>query len=212
MFSDKKAREVEELMLRHLDEVGVTLVETHKMVRDYLVADKIFKQESYHVHKMEQQADSTRREIGQKLYEGAFLPVYRTDYYDIVDRVDRIANAAELFCDFIVLTRPLLPAFLVEPFSHLLVVNDAVYKALKDFFLAFINGDESVLELKKLVEQHEKEIDGIQFKATRVIFKSELPKIEKFHLKWVLDKFCKMSDLMEDLTDRIEVLAAKIRM
>ena len=86
----------------------------------------------------------------------------------------------------------LLPAFLVEPFSHLLVVNDAVYKALKDFFQAFINGDESVLELKKLVEQHEKEIDGIQFKATRVIFKSELPKIEKFHLKWVLDKFCKM--------------------
>jgi predicted phosphate transport protein (TIGR00153 family) len=212
MFSDKKAHEVEMLMLRHLEEIGMAICESHKMLRDYLVSDKVFKQESYHVHKMEQQADMTRREIGLRLYEGAFLPVYRTDYFDIVDRVDRIANAAELFCDFMVLTRPLLPAFLVEPFTQLIQKNEETYDSLRYFFNAFIDGDDKIQTLKHSVENKEKEIDRIQFNVTRLIFKSELSKIDKFHLKWALDKFCRMSDLMEDLTDRIEVLAAKIKM
>jgi predicted phosphate transport protein (TIGR00153 family) len=212
MFSDKKAMEVETLMIQHVKDVGSTITETHKMFRDYLASDKAFKQESYQVHKMEQKADLTRSEIGLRLYEGAFLPIYRTDYYDIVDRTDRIANSAELFCDFLVLTRPLFPDFIVKSVDDLLEKNDTIYNALALFFKSFIDGDDKLLEYKQRVELIEKEIDAIQFKSTRLIFKSDLPKIEKFHIKWSIDKFCRMSDLMEDLTDRIEILAAKIKM
>ncbi len=212
MFSDKKAMEVEQLMIQHLVDVGQTLMEAHNMVKDYLAADKVFKQESYQVHKMEQKADVTRREIGLRLYEGAFLPIYRTDYYDIVDRTDRIANAAELFCDFLVLTRPVFHDTLLESITALLEKNKETYDSLNVFFKAFIDGDDKLLEYKQRVELLEKEIDAIQFSIVRTIFKSDLPKADKFHLKWAIDKFCRMSDLMEDLTDRIEVLAAKIKM
>lgn len=212
MFTDKKAKEVEELLLHHLEKIGETISEANKMLLDYMTADKVFKQESYQVHFLEQQADGIRDEIIRRLYDGAFLPVYRTDYFDIVDRLDRIANHAELFSDFIYLTRPMIPSYLVDPLKEMVTSNQQAFHSLSAFVHSFVNSQTEFFEQGKAIDAAEEVIDKIQFKATRTIFKSDLSKTDKFHLKSVVDKFARISDLMEDAADRIMVLAAKLRM
>ncbi|HPQ41913.1 MAG TPA: DUF47 family protein [bacterium] len=212
MFTDKKAKEVEDLLILHLDKIGETVTEASKMLLDYMTADKVFKQESYQVHFLEQQADDIRDEIIKRLYDGAFLPVYRTDYFDIVDRLDRIANHSELFSDFIYLTRPMIPSYLVDPLKEMVTANHQAFQALSAFVHSFVDSQSEFFEKCKAIDHAEEIIDKVQFKATRTIFKSDLPKIDKFHLKTVVDKFARISDLMEDAADRIMVLAAKIRM
>ncbi|MCD4652343.1 DUF47 family protein [bacterium] len=212
MFSDKKAQMVEALMVKHVEKIAEVVKEMHKMLLDYMAADKVFKQESYQVHKLEQEADDIRSEIGLQLYNGAFLAVYRTDYFDIVDRLDRIANHAELFSDFMVLTRPMLPAFMVDPLREIVTKNNEITQALLKFIHSFIDGEQDFLDKKNVLHKFERDVDKIQFHVIRTVFKSDLKKIEKFHLKNVVDKFCRISDLVEDVSDRIEVLAAKIRM
>ncbi|MBN1297684.1 DUF47 family protein [bacterium] len=212
MFTDKKAREVENLLSAHIVKIGEVITEAHKMILDYMTADKVFKQESYQVHALEQEADSIRNQIGEQLYDGAFLPVYRMDYFDIVDRLDRIANHAELFSDFIYLTRPMIPSYLVDQMKEMLSLNTQAYQALAAFVESFLGGQEDFLAKKVAVHQFESDIDRVQFRGTRIIFKSDLRKIDKFHLKGVIDKFARISDLMEDAADRILVFAAKLRM
>jgi len=44
------------------------------------------------IHRLEEEADDLKREIRQKLPEGLFMPVPRTDLVDLIGRQDRIAN------------------------------------------------------------------------------------------------------------------------
>jgi len=212
MFRDKKAQVVESLIVSHVEKIIEVVTETHKMFIDYMAADKVFKQESYRVHILEQEADEIRSEIGLQLFNGAFLAVYRTDYFDIVDRLDRIANQAELFCDFIFLTRPALPAFMVDSLKEIITQNNELMVALMSFIQSFIEGEQDFIDKKQIIQKIEGNVDKIQFNTTRTIFKSDLKKVEKFHLKTVIDKFSRLSDLIEDVSDRIEILAAKLRM
>lgn len=212
MLKDKKAEKVEKLIIKHVAKICEVVTEMHKMVQDYMNADKVFKQESYLVHQLEAEADTIRAEIGKMLYDGAFLAVYRTDYFDIVDRLDRIANHAELYSDFMFLTRPMIPAFMVDPIREIIARNEEMSVALTAFIQVFISGGSQFFTKKETIHTLERDVDRIQFNVTRSIFKSDLKKIEKFHLKSVVDKLSRLSDLVEDACDRIEVLSAKLRM
>ena len=47
------------------------------------------------INQLEEEADDLKREIRQKLPEGLFMPVPRTDLVDLIGRQDRIANKVE---------------------------------------------------------------------------------------------------------------------
>jgi len=212
MLSDKNAAQVEKNIIKHVVKINEVIEEMHKMLLDYMQEHKEFKQESYQVHRLEQEADQIRSEIVEYLFKGAFLAVYRTDYFDIVDRLDRIANHAELFSDFMFLTRPTLPDYMIESINKIISVNREISVGLLDFINVFIRGEDTFFEKKEVLNKLEARIDKIQFNVTRQIFKSDIEKIEKFHLKSVIDKLSRLSDLVEDVADRIEVMAAKLRM
>ena len=209
MFFDKKAREVETMMTAQFEQIEHILVKLEAMIQDYINHDKLFKKESFEVHTGEHDADKIRRDIGAKLYQGAFLPVYREDYYRIVEMADNIADKAEAIADFITLTRPLVPDFAKERMVQLVSKNVATFALVRQLLAEFLNGDEHLMETAQAIQNAESEIDSDQFYLTRSIFKSSLEKIEKIHTKNLIDQICKVSDLAEDLSDQFEIIAAK---
>ncbi len=212
MFFDKRAKEVEELLYRQIDQVEKVLIEMEVMLLSYFRDDKQFKAESFEIHQREHKADKIRRKIGYKLYCGAFLPIYREDYYHLVDMIDDIADQAEVIGDFVTLTRPPVPDELKEDFQRLISKNLATFLPLKTMLNAFITGDEELHPLAKEVRHQERDADTLQFYLTRQVFKSNMEKIDKFHLKLLIDKISDVSDLIEDVSDRLEIIGAKHRL
>lgn len=212
MFLDKRAKEVEKLMLEQFDQVDRTLREVSLVIREYCQNDKSFKKNSFEVHQMEHKADKVRRRIGVMLSAGAYLPVYREHYFKLVRLIDEIANQAEVVGDFITLTRPLIPDFLEEKFCELIDMNLETFDLLKHALVAFLEGEKEQSETTRAIRHRESDVDTLQFHMTRILFKSNLDKIEKLHTKELIDKISNISDFVEDVSDHFEILAAIHRM
>ncbi len=212
MFIDKKAREVEKLLLEQFDMVGETLQEIDAVVREYCKQDKAFKRDSFEVHKMEHKADKVRRRIGKMLSAGAFLPIYREHYFRLIRMMDEIANQAERIGDFITLTRPLIPDFLESDFHNLMDMSLETYELLRKTLNDFLTGNNELEENARSIRHQESDIDTLQFHMTRLLFKSDLDKIEKLHTKDLIDKIAAISDYVEDVSDHFETLSALYRL
>jgi predicted phosphate transport protein (TIGR00153 family) len=211
MFFDKKAKKVEKLLVEDFDQIDEILSKLQIMMKDYINRDKHFKDESFHVHEMETKADKIRRKICQEVYEGAFLPVYRESYLRFIEMVDKIANQAEAIGDFVTLTRPDIPEFLNESIFSILEKTSACFQPLKEMLISFLNGKGDLPVNAKTLRQVEQEIDTIQFHCTREVFKTDLEKIEKFHLKNLIDGISKISNHIEDASDYLMIVASKLK-
>ena len=73
-------------------------------------------------------------------------------------------------------------------------------------------GVDETSPLHKIAKQigiDESNIDDLKWKLTRKIFKSDLPLANKIHTHALLADICKVSDLIEDVSDRIEIMIAR---
>ncbi len=211
MFRDKKAEEAEKLIIKHFGLVKQVLDEFQKMVHDYVTLEKGFKEEAYQVHKLEHKADTVRRKIAMKLYEGAFMPIYREDYILLAEVVDEVANLIEGASDFIVLTRPMIPEFLQDDLLRMVDATADSFVPLMDA-LDLVNNDLSqLMDMTRKVGDMERAVDELEWELTKKLFKSRLDKAEKLHLQQLIDRIALVSNTVEDAADRLEIMAVKRR-
>lgn len=208
-FGPSREKEVEELITKHFSTVRETLTEFAKMVELYLDGDKTFKDSCYIIHNQEHEADKIRREAQLKMYQGAFLPIYREDYIVLLELIDSVANKAESTSDFIILTRPEIPDFLQEGIRALTTASVDTFRPLERMYELFQEDIDKVLEVAHSVEEREQVADKFQWDLTNAVFKSELPLAEKSHLKNLIDHIATISDRIEDVSDRFEIMVVK---
>jgi predicted phosphate transport protein (TIGR00153 family) len=121
MFGRKKEKEVKQLIMEHLEKVDLSLKRMYQSMEHYIRNDvEAARNESFEVHILETDADSKRREIIEKLYLGAFLPILREDMIRLVAHQDKIADRAESCCDFCLSQRPQIPEEYRDKFRELL--------------------------------------------------------------------------------------------
>ena len=209
LFFGKKEKEVEKLIIEHIELVKQTLSKFSSLVDDYLNRDKQFKEEAQTIHILEHEADSIRRAVAMKLSEGAFLPIYREDYIVLLELIDKIANKVESTSDFIVLTRPRIPDFLVSGIKEMVRATLECFGPLEDLYELFQKNLDEVLATAATVEKKEQEVDRIQWDLIKAVFKSELPMGDKLLFKELIDNMAAISDRIENVSDRFEIMADK---
>jgi len=211
MFRDKKAEEAEKLIIKHFGLVQKVLEEFKTMVHDYVTTGEGFKEDAYQVHKLEHKADTVRRKIALKLYEGAFMPIYREDYILLAEVVDEVANLTESASDFIVLTRPMIPEFLHADFLGMVDATTDSYPPLVAALEMFNKDLSKLMDMTRKVGDREQAVDEIVWELTKKLFKSRLDKAEKLHLQQLFDRVALISNIVEDAADRLEIMAVKRR-
>ena len=209
MFFEKKEEAADKLLVKHFEVIGNEMDEFRKMFVYYIQGDKRFKEQAFRVHTMEHEADLIRREVQLKLYEGAFLPIYREDYVTLAESVDKIANTAEAVGDYLVLTRPAIPDFLVEDLMQMIDVTVNGYEPLKDSFILMRADMSKLFEVRNKVGESEQSVDSLYWDMTKKVFKSDLELARKLHLKGLLDLIGKITNRMEDVADHFEIMAIK---
>jgi hypothetical protein len=211
-FSHSREQEVETLIQEHFVTVQETLQEFHKMFDDYLEHNKLFKEEAYRIHELEHNADVIRHTIEAKLYEGAFLPIYREDYVELVEEVDKVANQAESSSDFIVLTRPQIPDFMIPGLLEIVDATCEMYTPFLNVLTTFNTDMSKVYAATTMVKDLEQQVDKMEWDLIKSVFKSDLDLARKLHLKQLVETISQISNIIEDAADRFEIMVLKRKM
>ena len=204
----KKNIAVRKQILEYCELIGKTVAEFERMIKEYIDWDKHFKERSKLVHNMEHAADEMRRTIERSMYEGACLPAYRGDYISLLETLDRVANKAEEAGDTLYLVRPDIPEEIREDFLKIAELTVKAYEPIPGAVAKVLDGDTDVVEVDAFVEKKEQEVDTIQFDITRKLFKEiEIEKVDALIVKTLIDEICNVSDRIENVADRLSMIA-----
>lgn len=209
MVLGRKEKEVEELIITFFSQVKKTLFSLEKLIADYLKGDKVFKEDSGRIHEHEHEADRIRQDVLLKLLHGAFLPFYREDYIVLLVLGDEIANISESVAQLFVLTRPSIPAFMQDGLKEMVASTKECFEPLEKMINTYQVDSQKVPELTEKVRKWETKIDKLQWDLVKSVFKSDLPLAEKLHLREVIDMIASISDQIEDVGERLEIMLAK---
>lgn len=209
LFGQGREKEVRTVVLQHLDKVGECVARTHEVLDDFLAGRlEAAKAGAINVDHLETDADAMRRAVNDLLYRGAFLPIFRSDIHNFVERLDLIADAAETTCDFLLGQRPEITPEAADPLRQILRQTLDAYAALHEAVTNFFtSANERVIrERLTVVGITESAIDDIEWKLTRQIFTAELPLAAKIHLNQFLETLTEISDQIEDAGDYLDIL------
>jgi len=209
-FGRKKEKEVRVLICQHLESVRATVEQMKLSMDEYLTGDiKNAKENGFQAHLMEKVADAGRREIIEKLHKGAFLPVFREDLIRLVAQQDKIADKAESCCDFFLTQRPEIPADFVEQFKELMSASALTItpyvKAIENMFSDYAIVKANIRE----VNSQEEKADMVEWHLTRDIFCKDIPLAQKLHLRRLISHVVRISDVIEDAADDLDILMVK---
>ena len=210
-LNNNKEKEVQEALEAHLEAVCETIHSMNETIRIYL-SDDIEKasDSSYQTHLLESKADGLRRQMIGMLYKGAFIPVLRENIVRYIALQDRIADVAESCCDLLISQRPkVIKEFqqdilaLAETSCHTL---EPLKAAAKNLFIDY----DKVAEGIKEVNAEEEKADTIEWHLTENVFSSDkLNLAEKMHLRELIVHIVRVSDVIEDAADMLDVLILK---
>jgi len=160
-------------------------------------------------HNLEGEADDLRREIEMKLINGALLARSRRPLLDIIERTDKLANAAEASMDFTLLQRIRPPEELVPVTEEIVDLSVEIIGEVEKGLKSLFGGDDQVLQYTEEIEELEGKIDGLERDFIQELFQLErLDLAEKILLRQYLETLVEISDRAEDLSDEMEILTA----
>ena len=162
---------------------------------------------------LESDADAARREIGDTLHSGAYLPLIRGDIYSLIDALDSVPNAAEACCNFFVSQRPHIPDGLKAQFQEIAHATFDILTPLDNTVKTYFKPKGKIEEIRehaKAVGVQETAIDRMEWALTTALFDDEgLELAEKRHAKRALSRIVELSDRAEDCAEQIELVAVK---
>jgi predicted phosphate transport protein (TIGR00153 family) len=209
LFKKGKEQEVAGMIIDLLNKVHECIEQTQKTMIDYLKGEiEEAKSCALKTDHLETETDHIRRSIVDALYRGAFLPIFRVEIHNFVEKMDLIADNAEICCDFFLGQRPEVPEELKGRFLKIIDDTLPMSRCLKEATEDFFTKREHEFIRKRVTEIgiSESVIDDDEWKLTRDIFTSDLSLAEKMHLKRCLEKLTSISDQIEDTSDWLDVL------
>jgi len=209
----KKEKQVNELILKHLEEVDKCLNTALKTVEEYLSSNvEKAKSLAINVDEIESETDYIRHEIVGRLYSGAYLPSLRSDILHLVEHLDKIADGSEACCDFFLDQRPEIPKEMRSNFLKIMERSISTFVPLKEAIDSFFMDKFDIETIRKKTEEVgviESSVDKEEWDITRDIFKGELDYGHKIHLKLCLESIVEISDRAEDAADELEIIIIK---
>ncbi len=154
-------------------------------------------------------ADCSLRAMIDSLAEGSYLPSTREDLISIASSCDKVANKCETIAKIIVQQRIVIPAEGAESVMKIVEITKQQFSVLEESISALfskfnaLQKDHSILDRVRALET---EVDVIEDKLQEALFASELSLAEKLQISEIYVFFGDISDIIEDIADKIQIL------
>lgn len=154
-------------------------------------------------------ADISLRAMIDSLSKGSYLPSTKQELINIATSCDKIANKCETVAKRIVLYRISFPEEVLSEFSEISDVIEKQFvllqKSIEMLFSKFnhLQKDASILdEIRDL----ETKVDTIEARLADTIFNRKAELAEKMLFISLIEELCNISDIIEDIADKIQIM------
>ena len=208
----KKQKKIETLVLEHLHCVDESLVFFQEAFTAYLdgdmeKADRL----ALETHRAEGLADDVRRKVETALLGGALLAPSRRDILEIIEEVDKLANAGEAILDYLLLQQVGIPEELKPMLHEIMSKTREIFEEVNQALNLFFQDMNLALEHTKAIEMKEGEVDQLERAVIERLFAMDLGLAEKLQVRGLVEELVEPSDRAEDLSDRVDMMIAQRR-
>ena len=161
------------------------------------------------VQDAEAEADRSLRAMIDSLSEGSFLPSTREDLISIATSCDKVANKCETIAKIVVFQRIVCPAAYAEDLNKIFNITKEQFELLeKSISMLFskMNALQKDTSLLDEIRALETKVDVIEDKIHENIFTLDISLAEKAQLSHVVELLCDLSDIIEDIADKIQIM------
>jgi predicted phosphate transport protein (TIGR00153 family) len=143
------------------------------------------------------------------LLSDSFLPTTRTHMITLVQSTDDVANLCQEIVRHVMLEKIQFPAAIREDLLEIIAITKVqlsiLYKAVDLLINDFktLNDDRKVLDD---VRAEESKVDNIQAALHQRIFALDISLAEKVYYRDMMEHICDLSDMIEDISDKIQIM------
>ena len=194
--------------LDHISESGIIF---RRAVKGYLQSGPAeeFDDAMLHIDNIESRADELRRTIEAELYERTLIPDLRADVLTLLEDMDNLINVCEANCYRFSIETPKIPEEFHQDFNNLTETASECIDAVVMAGRAYFRNIQAVRDHTHKVILLESEADKISTKLKRAIFAADIPKVEKIHLRYFVDRIDELPNAAEDIADQLGIFTVK---
>jgi predicted phosphate transport protein (TIGR00153 family) len=194
----------------YIDLVGESVLHFEAGVQLYLSGKKDEFNERLNIIKMlEGRADGLRQDIESQLYVQTLIPESRSDVLEILEEMDAIIDFSKSTMFDFFIEKPDIPDILHDRIKKLTETAVNTTQALVQSTRSYFYDVNSVKDHLHKVAFFENESDNIAEKAKREVFNLDIRLSRKLHIKNFIVSIDTISDIAEDISNRVSIAAIK---
>ncbi len=161
------------------------------------------------VHQMENAADRSLRVMIESLASAKYLPSTREDLISIATKCDKVANKCQHTAMLFIVQRFRFPERYGKDVMEIMAITreqfELLEKSIRLLFAKFgdLLSDHSVLDE---IREYESRIDKIEERLYEQIYADEIGLAERAQMAGFVELICDLSDIIEDIADRIQIM------
>lgn len=207
----KKQSQIEQMVAEYLTESEQCLHAFGEAFDEYFESgiSEAFRQKVEQVHQAEWAADQKRRQVEQEMFSQALIPQLRGDILSLLEALDEVPNECEEVTRDILLQGVQVPPEYHASMQQLVRVNMEANDCLHEVVGQLFADPAGVVPAAEKVVEKEKAADAIEQELIRAVFASDRELAQKILLTHIISGIADISDLAEDASDLIRIIAVK---
>ncbi len=213
MFNHKiKNNPVHMLIMEQINDVENCLIQFESFIRASSAPNVSFDTLSTlakGIGEAEAVADVSLRKMIDSLVGSSYLTATREDLISIATGCDAIANKCENYAKMSVFQQFIFPDEYSEDLLKIVSISHEQFEVLRKSISLLFSDFGSLLKDHSILDEirkHESKVDAIEERLYERIFKMDITLAEKMQMSDFADKIAELSDIIENLADKIQIM------
>ena len=205
-----KTRRLESQVDQFLDLIIKGTLCMREAIRSYLSGDdEDFQNRLGMVRDYERKADELRRSTESMLYTYSLIPESSADVLGLLENLDNIIDRAKHILQEFDVQEPDVEIGYLDLYEE---VTDKSVKAVEqvvDAVRAFFRNESRMRDCINKVDFYESEVDRAGLRLKKQIYQSDMDLARKHHLRYFADGLESLSDIAEEVSERLSIASIK---
>ena len=205
-----KTRRLESQVDQFLDLITKGTLCMREAIRSYLSGDdEDFQNRLEMVRDYERKADELRKSTESMLYTYSLIPESRADILGLLENLDNVIDRAKHILQEFDVQEPDVEIGYLDLYVQ---VTDKSVKAVEhvvDATRAFFRNESRMRDCINKVDFYESEADRAGLRLKKQIFQSDMHLARKHHLRYFADSLESLSDIAEEVSERLSIASIK---
>ena len=210
LFPFGKTKALEAQVDQFLDVITKGTLCMREAIASYLSGDdEDFKSRLEIVHDYEHLADDLRKSTETALYTYSLIPESSADVMGLLENLDNVIDRAKHILEEFDVQSPDVEVGYLDHFVALTSKSVHAVEHVVDAARCFFRDESRLRDCIAKVEFYEKEADRAGLRLKKMIYESDMELSRKHHLRYFADALESLSDIAEEVSDRLLIASIK---